>query len=410
MTKSVLIIATLDTKGPEAAYIRDGLNKLGIKTTVIDTGILGEPLGIVPDISHEELAAVGGLTLQELQNSGTRGRAVERMRSFVITKVKELSDAGTVLGAIGIGGAEGSVMSAAALMELPIGVPKLVLSPIASGRHEFGPLVGTSDMLVMHTIIDILGLNHISKTIYDNAVAAMAGLVAHGHKLTVPPAGSKYVAVTMLGNTTTSVMALQKELEKSGYEVVTFHANGVGGPAMEELAEAGQFVGVIDFTPSEIVGTLVGGIHYGGPKRMKRVGPLGIPQILVPACVDFSVHHTTSIPDQMRARPIYDHNPEFALARCTKEEMGKIGEYFAECANTSRGPVTIVIPSEGFSIPNVPGGVFWDRDADALFESSMRAKLNSTIPVHSHAMHANSPEFGIVVAKEFLTLVTSKVA
>lgn len=410
MTKSVLIIATLDTKGPEAAYIRDGLNKLGIKTTVIDTGILGEPLGIVPDISHEELAAVGGLTLQELQNSGTRGRAVERMRSFVITKVKELSDAGTVLGAIGIGGAEGSVMSAAALMELPIGVPKLVLSPIASGRHEFGPLVGTSDMLVMHTVIDILGLNHISKTIYDNAVAAMAGLVAHGHKLTVPPAGNKYVAVTMLGNTTTSVMALQKELEKSGYEVVTFHANGVGGPAMEELAEAGQFVGVIDFTPSEIVGTLVGGIHYGGPQRMKRVGPLGIPQILVPACVDFSVHHTTSIPDQMKTRPIYDHNPEFALARCTKEEMGKIGEYFAECANTSRGPVTIVIPSEGFSIPNVPGGVFWDRDADALFESSMRAKLNSTIPVHSYAMHANSPEFGIVVAREFLRLESSKVA
>ncbi|MFM7491168.1 MAG: Tm-1-like ATP-binding domain-containing protein [Actinomycetota bacterium] len=410
MTKSVLIIATLDTKGPEAAYIRDGLNRLGIKATVIDTGILGEPLGIVPDISHEELAAVGGLSLQELQNSGTRGRAVERMRSFVITKVKELSDAGTVLGAIGIGGAEGSVMSAAALMQLPIGIPKLVLSPIASGRHEFGPLVGTSDMLVMHTIIDILGLNHISKTIYDNAVAAMSGLVAHGHQLTEPPKGSKYVAVTMLGNTTSAVMALQKELENFGFEVVTFHANGVGGPAMEELAEAGQFVGVIDFTPSEIVGTLVGGIHYGGPSRMKRVGPLGIPQILVPACVDFSVHHTTSIPDLMKDRPIYDHNPEFALARCTKEEMGKIGEYFAECANTSRGPVKIVIPSEGFSIPNTPGGVFWDPEADLLFETSMRSKLNPNIPVVSFALHANSPEFGVVVAQEFLNLIQSKVA
>lgn len=301
-------------------------------------------------------------------------------------------------------------MSAAALMQLPIGIPKLVLSPIASGRHEFGPLVGTSDMLVMHTIIDILGLNHISKTIYDNAVAAMAGLLAHGHQLTAPPAESKYVAVTMLGNTTTSVMALQKELEKSGYEVVTFHANGVGGPAMEELAEAGQFVGVIDFTPSEIVGTLVGGIHYGGPRRMKRVGPLGIPQVLVPACVDFSVHHTISIPDEMKKRPIYDHNPEFALARCTKDEMGRIGEYFADCANTSRGPVTVVIPREGFSIPNTPGGVFWDPEADLLFESSMRSKLNPNIPIVSFALHANSAEFGVVVAKEFLTLVKSKVA
>ena len=410
MTKTVLIIATLDTKGPEAAYIRDGLNRLGIKTTVIDTGILGEPLGIVPDISHEELAAVGGLKLEQLQNSGTRGRAVERMRSFVITKVKELADAGTVLGAIGIGGAEGSVMSAAALMQLPIGIPKLVLSPIASGRHEFGPLVGTSDMLVMHTIIDILGLNHISKTIYDNAVAAMSGLVTNGHQLTPPPAESKYVAVTMLGNTTTAVMALQKELEKTGFEVVTFHANGVGGPAMEELAEAGQFVGVIDFTPSEIVGTLVGGIHYGGPRRMKRVGPLGIPQILVPACVDFSVHHTTSISEKFKMRPIYDHNPEFALARCTKDEMVQIGEYFAECANTSRGPVLIVIPNGGFSIPNTPGGVFWDRDADAAFEDAMRDKLEKRIPVHSFDMHANSPEFGIVVANEFLSIINSKVA
>lgn len=407
MTKSVLIIATCDTKGPEAAYLRDGLNRLGIKTKVIDTGILGEPLEISPDITHDQLAAVGGLTLTELQNSGTRGRAVERMRSFVIKKVKELSDEGSVLGAIGIGGAEGSVMSAAALMQLPIGVPKLVLSPIASGRHEFGPLVGTSDMFVMHTVIDILGLNHISKTIYDNAIAAMAGLVAHGHQLSVPPTGSKYVAVTMLGNTTTAVMALKDVLAESGYEVVTFHANGVGGPAMEELAEAGQFVGVIDFTPSEIVGLLVGGIHYGGPERMKRVGPLGIPQILVPACVDFSVHHTTSIPDEKRNRPIYDHNPEFALARCNHQEMGAIGAYFAECANTSTGPVRVIIPGEGFSIPNVPGGVFWNRAADMFFESELRSKISPDIPIEKLPFHANSKEFGVAVAKSFLELVAT---
>jgi len=409
VSKSVLIIATLDTKGPEAAYIRDGLNRLGIKTTVIDTGILGEPLGITPDISHEDLAIFGGITLHELQNSGTRGRAVERMRTFVIEKVKELFSKGEVLGAIGIGGAEGSVMGAGALMTLPIGVPKLVLSPIASGRHEFGPLVGTSDMLVMHTVIDILGLNHISKTIYDNAVAVMAGLVNHGHELSKPPAGSKYVAVTMLGNTTTAVMALQKELEEAGFEVVTFHANGVGGPAMEELAEAGQFVGIIDFTPSEIVGTLVGGIHYGGPRRMKRAGVLGIPQILVPACVDFSVHHTTSIPDEFKDRPIYDHNPEFALARCSKDEMGQLGAYFAECANTSVGPTEIVIPGEGYSIPNVPGGVFWDRDADAAFESELMKNLKPEIAVEKLPLHANSKEFGIAVAQRFLSLISARI-
>jgi uncharacterized protein (UPF0261 family) len=170
----------------------------------------------------------------------------------------------------------------------------------------------------------------------------------------------------------------------------------------------GQFVGVIDFTPSEIVGALVGGIHYGGPRRMKRVGPLGVPQILVPACVDFTVHHTTSITNEFKNRPIYDHNPEFALARCTKSEMGEIGAYFAECANTATGPVEVVIPGEGYSIPNVPGGVFWDRDADAHFESELRKNLKPEIEINKLPLHANSSEFGVAVAKEFLSLVAGK--
>ena len=408
MSKSVLIIATLDTKGVEAAYIRDGLNRLGIPTTVIDTGILGEPLGIVPDISHADLAEFGGITLQELQNSGTRGRAVERMRTFVIGKVKELYDRGEVLGAIGMGGAEGSVMSAGALMQLPIGVPKIVLSPIASGRHEFGPLVGTSDMLVMHTVIDILGLNNISETIYDNAVAAMAGMVKHGHVLTAPGPDKKYVAVTMLGNTTTSTMAIQEELEKHGYEVITFHANGVGGPAMEELAEAGQFVGVIDLTPSELVGKLIGGIHNGGERRMRRVGALGIPQLMVTGCVEFMVFHTTSFPDEYKNRPIYDHNPEFALVRLNTDEMLQVADYLADCANQSTGPIEIIIPTEGYSIPNVPGGVFWDRAADAKFEERLIAKTRNDIWIEKLPMHVNSREFGAATAQRFISLLNQE--
>jgi uncharacterized protein (UPF0261 family) len=298
-------------------------------------------------------------------------------------------------------------MSAGALMTLPIGVPKIVLSPIASGRHEFGPLVGTSDMLVMHTVIDILGLNNISRTVFDNAVAAMAGLIKYGHPLERPSASSKYVALTMLGNTTTAVMELQKTLSLNGYESIIFHANGVGGPAMEELAEAGQFVGVIDFTPSEIVGAVVGGIHNAGPRRMKRVGALGIPQILVPACVEFSVHHTTSIPAEFSGRPVYDHNPEFALVRVTKAQLIEIATYFAECANLATGPVEIVIPTQGYSIPNVPGGVFWDRDADAAFEETLIRQTRSDIKIEKLDLHANAPEFGIAVAQRFLSLMTA---
>lgn len=403
----VLIIATLDTKGPEAAYIRDGLIRLGIKTLVIDIGILGEPLGITPDISHTDLAEFGGITLHELQNSGTRGRAVERMRNFVIGKVKELYDRGEVLGAIGMGGAEGSVMSAGALMQLPIGVPKVVLSPIASGRHEFGPLVGTSDMMVMHTVIDIMGLNNISQTVYDNAIAAMAGMVKYGHALTPPAPEKKYVAVSMLGNTTISTMALSEELAKDGYEVITFHANGVGGPAMEELAKAGQFVGVIDLTPSEVVGTLIGGIHNGGAQRMKKIGQLGVPQIFGTCCVDFMVFHTTSFPVEYKDRPIYDHNPEFALVRLTEAEMLEVADHIAAAANAAKGKVKIIIPGAGYSIPNIPNGVFWNRSADAAFEEELRKKTNQEIQIEKFDLHANSPEFGIKVAQEFKNLMNA---
>ena len=402
----VLIIATLDTKGPEAAYIRDGLNRLGIATTVIDTGILGEPLGIVPDVTHAELAAFGGISLQELQNSGTRGRAVERMRSFVIGKVREMFENGEVLGAIGMGGAEGSVMSAAALMQLPIGLPKIVLSPIASGRHEFGPLVGTSDMMVMHTVIDIMGLNNISETVYDNAVAAMAGMVKHGHTLAAPGPTKKYVALSILGNTNISAMVISEELARAGYEVITFHANGVGGAAMEELALAGQFVAVIELTPNEVVGTLIGGIHNGGPDRMKKIGKLGIPQLFATCCVDFMVFHTTSFPAEYRDRPIYDHNPEFALVRLTQAEMIKVADHIANAANESIGPMRIIIPGAGYSIPNNPTGVFWNRSADAAFEAELRAKLAEKIKIEKFNLHANSREFGLEVARQFKNLMS----
>ena len=208
------------------------------------------------------------------------------MREFVVKKVKEMVSHNEVAGAIGIGGAEGGVMTAAALMALPIGAPKIVISPIASGKHEFAPLVGTTDMMTMHSIVDILGLNDISKTIFDNAAAAVYGMLQKGHQLQKPKPGTKAVAVTMLGNTNTAITAMQPLMKEKGYELVVFHANGVGGPAMEELAEAGQFVGIIDFTTNEMAANLVGGIHVANENRLKVAGRLGIPQVVVPGCVD----------------------------------------------------------------------------------------------------------------------------
>jgi len=404
----VLVIGTLDTKGPEVAYLRDKLKEFGLKPFVIDVGILGEPIGITPDFSKAQLAQFGGTTIEKVQNAGSRGAAVEQMRDFIVKKVKEMVNANQVVGAIGIGGAEGGVMTAAALMQLPIGAPKIVISPIASGKHEFGPLVGTTDMMTIHSIVDILGLNDISKTIFDNAAAAVYGMLQKGHQLNKPNPGTKAVAVTMLGNTNTAITAMQPLMNEAGYELVVFHANGVGGPAMEELAESGQFVGIIDFTTNELAANLVGGIHVATENRLKVAGKLGIPQVVVPGCVDFVVFHANTVPDNLKERPLYNHNPEFWLVRLDESEMNELGKIFADSLNEARGAVKVAIPLKGISIPNKPGGVFFDPAADKKFMDQVKNTLKKDIEIIDFDMHVNDPEFGIAVGKLFIDLMNKE--
>ena len=406
MSKRVVLVGTLDTKGYEFAYIRDRLQALGLETIVVDVGILGEPLGMTPDIDHAHVARHGGTTLEALQKAGSRGRAVEGMRDAARSLVLSLYREGKLDAIFGMGGAEGAVMGAAAMMQLPLGVPKVLLSPIASGKHYFDPLVGTSDIMVVHSVVDILGLNPIARTVFDNVAAALAGLVEHGRR-GLPPADpdGRYVAVTMLGNTTRAVMALKDRLAEHGYEAVIFHSNGVGGPAMEELAEAGQFVGVIDYTTNEVNDPMVGGIHDGGPDRLRRVGRAAVPQIVVPGCIDFSVFHTGSIPEALRDRPVYDHNPEYTLVRTSPDEMVELGRLFAERLGEARAPVEVVVPTRGLSIPNVPDGPFWNPESDAAFLRALRNGLPERIPVETLDLHVNDPAFGVAVADRFAQLL-----
>jgi uncharacterized protein (UPF0261 family) len=321
--------------------------------------------------------------------------------------VAQLHAEGRLSGGVGIGGAEGAVMTASALMQLPLGVPKIVVSPIASGRHEFGPLVGTRDMMVVHSVVDILGLNDILRMVFDNVVAAMAGMVQarRGADGRLSTSGTA-VAVTMLGNTTTAVMAARDVLAGAGLEAVVFHSNGVGGPAMEELARTGRFAGVIDFTTNEVADPLVGGIHDGGPDRLRTVGLLGLPQVVVPGCVDFAVFEPTRVPADLQGRPSYDHNPEFRLIRMSAPEMLIIAEVFAERLNAARGKVRVAVPTRGLSIPNQPGGPFWDPEADGAFRRELRERLRPDIPLSSYDLHVNDREFGREVARLFLDLIS----
>ncbi len=406
MGQNVVVVGTLDTKGPEIAYLRDRLQALGLQTTVVDSGILGEPLDIEPDIDHGTVATYADTTIEALQNAGSRGRAVAGMREALKNLTQELYEQGNLDAIVSMGGAEGAVMGAAAMMVLPVGVPKVLVSPIASGYHFFEPLVGTRDIMVVHSVVDILGLNPIACTIFDNVAAALQGMMAHGHHLPPPDDDEQYVAVTMLGNTTKAVMAAKDVLAEHGYEAVIFHSNGVGGPAMEELAEeTNLFVGVIDFTTNEIYDPLVGGIHDGGPDRLKRIGLLGLPQVVVPGCIDFSVWNAGTIPPELKDRPIYDHNPEFTLVRASHEEMIQLGHIFSERLNMAEGPVIVAVPTQGLSIPNVPDGPFWNPQADADFLATVKEEIRDDIPVHTYEHHVNDPAFGREVADLFIQMM-----
>ena len=405
MTKTVVLIGTLDTKGPEIAYLRDRLQALGLNTLVVDSGILGKPIGIVPDIDHATVARFGGTTIEALQNAGSRGKAVAGMRQALRKVTAVLYQEGKIDAIVSMGGAEGSVMGAAAMMVLPLGIPKVLVSPIASGHHYFAPLVGTKDIMIVHSVVDILGLNPIATTIFDNVAAALKGMLEHGH--TLPTPNDQYVAITMLGNTTKAVMAAKEQLVKHGYEAIIFHANGVGGPAMEELAQQGQFVGVIDFTTNEIYDPLVGGIHDGGPDRLRTIGRLGIPQVVVPGCIDFSVWNAGTVPQSLQGRPIYDHNPEYTLVRASADEMITLGHIFSERLNEATAPIIVAVPLEGLSIPNAPGGPFWNPQADAGFLQTVQTYLRPDIPLYTYTHHINDPEFGQLVGQLFIDMMRS---
>lgn len=402
---SVLLIGTLDTKGPEIAYVRDRLLALGVPTVVADSGILGEPLDIVPDVTRAQVAERGGTTIDALRNAGSRGAAVHGMLAGLQGLALDLYADGRLGGVLTLGGAEGAVLGASAMKVLPIGVPKIIVTPIASGRRRFGPLVGTRDVMVVHSVVDILGLNPISTTIFDNVAAAMAGMVANGHGLEDREPRPR-VAVTMLGNTTRAVMTMRDLLATHGLDTVVFHSNGVGGPAMEELAAQGLFVGVIDLTTDELADELVGGFHVAGPERLRRIGELGLPQVVVPGCIDFTVHgRPEEVPQRLQGRPLYTHNPEFTLVRTLRDEMAELGRVFAARLNVATGPVEVMVPTAGLSIPNVPGGVFWDPDADAAFLATLREGLRPDIVISTHPHHINDTAFAQAVVARFVALL-----
>ena len=325
---------------------------------------------------------------------------LEGVRAVVLEAYGE----GRVHGVLCLGGAEGALLGAAAMHALPVGVPKLIVSPSASGRRAFGPFVGEGDVTVMHSVIDILGLNEISRAIFDNAAAAIVGMAREAGR-PVLELGSQCVGITMLGQTTPGVMRVREALVEAGHEPVIFHANGVGGPAMEHLVEAGALGGVIDYTLSELANSLMDGIHTTGPDRLRVAGRHGVPQVVVPGCVDFfNQGARDTVPERYRARKSYFHNPVATLVRLSAGEETELGGIVAERLNEARGPVRVVAPTRGFSLADAEGGDLWDPDADRAFLDSLRDALRPDIPFETVDAHVDDPAFADVVAERYLTM------
>jgi uncharacterized protein (UPF0261 family) len=401
---SVVLIGTLDTKGEEIAYVRDRLRELGRATLVLDSGILGEPHGCRPDFPAAAVAEAAGSTLDEIRAAGSRGAAVEVMLEGVRALTLRLWEEGRLGGVLCLGGADGAALGAAAMQALPVGVPKLLVSPSASGRRTFAPFVGESDTLVMHSVVDILGLNSISRAVFDNAAAAIAGMVCDAGRPVSPLAGRE-IGITMLGQTTPGVMRIGERLKAAGWEPVVFHANGVGGPAMERSVAEGVLSGVIDFTLSELANELKDGIHATGPERMRAAGRRGLPLVVAPGCVDFfNQGPRDTVPSAYLKRKTYFHNPTATLVRLEADELARLGTEVAERLDDARGPVAVLVPIGGFSLIDSEGGPLWDPEADAAFADALRRRLRPDASFELVDAAINDDEFADRVAERYLEL------
>jgi uncharacterized protein (UPF0261 family) len=395
---SIALIAALDTKGDEARFVRDLIAARGHRVVVIDSGVVGEPL-IPADVSAADVASAGGASLEELRRRADRGVAIAAMATGAAAVAARLHRDGQLDGIIGLGGSAGTAIGTAAMRALPVGVPKLQVSTVASGN--VAPYTGTKDVALLYSVVDVAGINRLSRAVLTNAAGAICGAVEASVELKgKPPAKEKpLLAASMFGNTTKLVDAARTRFEREGYEVLVFHATGTGGQTMEGLIRDGFFQGSYDVTTTEWADELCGGVMAAGPSRLDAAGERGIPQVIAPGCLDmvnFGAQET--VPAKYRedaARRFYVWNPQVTLMRTTPEEDAQLGRILAEKANAAHGPVQIFLPLRGVSILDSvtdegPQSFWWPEADAALFDA---IKRHARVPVHEIDANVNDPAF-----------------
>ena len=398
---TIAVLGTLDTKGPEHAYVAELIRQRGHQTLLMDTGS-GVPPTVDPDITREEIAAAAGIDLAGIQARQDRGEAVTAMAEASAKVLANFASQGLIQGVISLGGGGGTAISTSAMRALPIGFPKVMVSTLAAGN--VAPYVGTKDIVMMPSIVDVSGLNRLSRSLLARAAGAICGMV----EIEVPPAVDKpLIAASMFGNTTECVNAAKAILEDAGYEVLVFAATGMGGRIMESLIESGLITGVLDITTTEWADELVGGVLNAGPHRLEAAGKTGTPAIVTPGCLDMvNFGEPASIPQKFKDRLFYQHNPQVTLMRTTPEECTELGRILAEKINTYTAPVTVLLPLRAISVISAPGKPFHDPAADSALFNSLKTHLRTDIPVQELDCEINAPEFAEACAKALLSQLT----
>jgi uncharacterized protein (UPF0261 family) len=405
---SVLLIGTLDTKGVEFQFVRDLLREAGVSTLVLDAGVLGPP-AFVPEISREEVYAAAGTSIDAIVQAGDRGQAIAAAAKGAAKIAIDLHAKGQLGGVLGLGGSAGTTIGTAAMRALPFGVPKLMVSTLASGQVK--PYVGVRDILMMNSVVDVSGLNRISRIVLSNAAGAMIGMVrqtgARSQESGVRKERS-LVTATMFGVTTPCVETARKILEANAYEVLVFHATGIGGLTMESFVADGLIRGVLDLTTTELADELVGGVLTAGRDRLTAAGLRGVPQVISLGALDMvNFGPPETVPEKFRTRRFYQHNPTVTLMRTTPEENDALGKEIAHKASAARGPTAVLVPLKGVSALDAEGKAFWWPEADAALFQSLRNWMSPHVRLIELDLHVNDPAFAETAVRTLLEMINS---
>lgn len=372
--KTIAVLGTLDSKGEEHAFVADIIRSRGHRALLIDVGSL-DPPQVKPDITREEVAAAGHVDLTELRSRQDRGECVTAMAGAAAELVTQLKASQRIDGIISLGGGGGTAIGTSAMRALPIGFPKVMVSTLAAGN--VAPYVGTKDIVMFPSIVDVSGLNRISRVLLSRAAGAICGMV----EVEPPEVKEKpLIVASMFGNTTQCVNTAKQLLEEAGYEVLVFHATGMGGRIMESLIESGLVSGVLDVTTTEWADELVGGTLGAGPSRMDAAGKANVPAVVAPGCLDMvNFGERNTVPAKFANRLFYQHNPQVTLMRTNAHECSKLGRILAEKVNAYTAPATVLLPMKGISVISAPGGAFHDVAADSALFDAIKINLNKNI-------------------------------